>query len=99
MFRLAVNEIHTQELKTCFFSKLTLLMHFTLLWLVELVLNPAVDLAVLLQRSHPSDLFEVTADGRHGCSVALNYLFPLQKDGKSCLLSHKALQFLKGNTE
>ena len=48
-------------------------MHFTLLQLVELVLNPAVGLAVTLQRSHPTNLFEVTTDGRRVCSVALNY--------------------------
>lgn len=93
MFRLAVNEIHTQELKTCFFSKLTLLRHFTLLWLVELVLNPAVDLAVLLQRSHPSDLFEVTADGRHGCSVALNYLSLSRKMGRAVFYPTKLYSF------
>lgn len=57
-----------------FFSKLGLLRHLTLVWPVELVLNPAVDPAVLLQRSHPTILLEVRADGRCVCSVALNYL-------------------------
>lgn len=48
-------------------------MHFTLLWLVEFVLNPTMDLAVPLQRLHPTNLFEVTTYGRHVCVVALNY--------------------------
>lgn len=58
-------------------------MHLALVWPVELVLNPAVDLAVLLQRSHPTILLEVRADGRCVCSVALNYLSLSRKIGRA----------------
>lgn len=57
-------------------------MHLTLVWLVEILLNPAVDLAVLLQRSHPIVLLEVMANGRCVCSVALNYISFSRKTGR-----------------
>lgn len=66
-----------------FFSKLILLRCLTRVWLVELVLNPAVNLAVLLQRSHPTILLEVIAHGRCVCSIALKYLSLSKKIGKA----------------
>jgi len=54
-----------------------------MVWLVELVLDPAVDPAVLLQRSCATVLLGVTANGRCVCSVALNYLSLFRKIGRA----------------
>lgn len=65
------------------FFKLSLFRCLILVCLEELVLNPPVNLAVLLQKSHPTILLEVIAHGRCVSSIALKYFSLSKKIGKA----------------